>query len=164
VVLAAGVDRCDAFRQRVQDVQRLERAEPSAGLLLEELAELEPLDQFTDDDGDLLLPEVCDLLMVVLHQDRTVAQRIELARVRDCGFSGRIAMGVVELRRPADARRPLDDGIDLSLPAAAELALDLVLAGDDFPRKEVEAFDSAGTVHACNRRGSRRQNQLQYNG
>ena len=70
-----------------------------------------------------------DLLMVVLHQDRAVAQGVELAGVGDGGLAHGVAVGVIELRGPADAGGPLDDGVNLALPTTSERALDLVLPG-----------------------------------
>jgi hypothetical protein len=92
--------------------------------------------------------------VVVLHQDRAVAQSVELARVGDGRLAHRVAVGVVEFRGPANAGGAFDDDVNLALPAASERPLDLVLARDDAPRGEVEALDSAAGVHDARHHGS----------
>ena len=84
--------------------------------------------------------DVRDLLVVVLHQDRAVAQGVELAGVGDGGLAHRVAVGVVEFGRPADAGGPLDDRVNLALPATSERPLDLVLARDRPPGREIESL------------------------
>jgi hypothetical protein len=132
-------------------VQRLERAEAPVGLAVEELAELLAFDELTDHHHDLALADVGDLLVVVLHQDRAVPQGVELAGVGDGGLARGVAVGVVELGRPADAGVPLDDAVNLALPATSERGVDDVLSGDAPARLEIEPLDlRAGPVHGPN--------------
>ena len=77
-----------------------------------------------------------------------MAQGIQLAGIDDGGLAHRIAMRIVEFRGPSDASGAFDNRIDLALIAAAKLEADFILSGHDASRREVEALDFAGPVHA----------------
>ena len=113
----------------------------------EELAELPPLDQLADHHHHLLAFHIRDLLVVILHQNGAVPQGIELAGIGDGGFAGGIAVGVVELRGPADAGVALDNRVNLALPATSERSLDDVFSRHRSAGGEVESLDLAGAVH-----------------
>src|SRR5690242_16393885 len=138
VILAAGVDRGDPLGQHVKYVQRFERAQPMLGLLAHELGELLALDEFADDGDHLLAANGEDLLVVILHQDWAVAQRVELARVSDGGLAGGVAMGVIELGGAADAGDLVYDDVNFAFPATSEEALDRVLSRHATPGLKVE--------------------------
>ena len=77
------------------------------------------------------------VLVEVLGDDGAVAQLVEFSGVADGEFTAGIAAGIVELRRPVDARRQLADVIDFAFPSDTELADYLVLAGQSAAGTEV---------------------------
>ena len=114
----------------------------------EELRKLLTFDELTDDDRHLPPFDVGDLLVVVLHEDRAVPQGIELSGVGDGGLAHGVAVGVVELGCATNAGRPLDDDVNLALPATSERPLDVVLPRHAPPQGEVEPLDlAAGIIH-----------------
>ncbi len=149
VVLAARMDGGDAACNRIEHVKRFEGGEGSMPLLDEKLAELLSFDQFTDDDGHLPLLDVGDLLVVVLHQDGAVPQRVELLGVSDCGLSGGIAVRVVELGGATDAGGALDNRINLAFPATSKRPFNFIFSRDLSPGCEVKgSYALARAVHA----------------
>ena len=76
-----------------------------------------------------------------------MAKGVELAGVGDGGFAGGIAVRVVEFCGPPDAGALFDNDINLALPATSERAVDDIFPRDGAARREVEAFNLAGSVH-----------------
>src|SRR6185295_19069753 len=83
--------------------------------------------------------DVDDLLMVVLHQAWAVTQRVELARVGDGGFAGRVPVRVIELGGPANAGALLGDRLNFAKTATSERAHDDVLARHASAGRKVES-------------------------
>src|SRR5450755_1954425 len=119
VILPARMDRRNPLHQHIQHMQRLKRAKPMILLLIKKLAQFPPLDEFADNNDHLPPPNIGDLLVVVLQQDRAMPQGVELASIRNRRLTGRIAMGIVKLSRPPNPRTPLDNSINLALPTTS---------------------------------------------
>lgn len=147
VIFAAGVDGGDPFGQDVEHMKGFEGAEALVGLGGHEIGEFLAFDEFADDDGDFAPADVGGLLMVVLHEDRAVAQCVEFTGVADGGFAERVAVGVIEFGGAADAGGALDDGVNLAFPATSEKIVDRVLPRDRPAGREVESANFSGTIY-----------------
>ena len=128
VVLAQMVDAADARGQRIEQVQRLERAEAPARLPVEELAEQLAFDVFGHQEGDGAAAEGDGLLGLILDDDRTGAQLVEFLGVPDQHAVVGIALGEEKLGGALDAGGALANLVDFAFPAAAQAGDDLVLA------------------------------------
>lgn len=140
VVFAARVNGGDALGQAVEDMEGLECGQPVLMLALEKFAELFAFHQLGDHHGHFSLFDINDFLVVILHEDRAMAQGIELAGVDDGGIAHRIAMGVIEFGGAADAGGAFDNRIHLAFPAAAEGPFDQIFSSDAPPGREIESL------------------------
>ena len=68
-------------------MQGFEGGEAVIGLAGEEFTQFFSFDEFGDDDDDFSSFDVGCFLVVVLHQDRAVAEGVELSGVSDRGFA-----------------------------------------------------------------------------
>jgi hypothetical protein len=136
VVLAGRVDALDADGEGVEQVEPFEGAETAAGLPARDVDQRLALDEVADQAGRLGVADPDLFGVVVLDQDRAVAQALELPGVVAGRAVTRIAPWVEELRRTRDPGALLGDAIDLALPAGAQKLLDPVLPGEQFARFE----------------------------
>lgn len=146
VVLPEAMDALDSLDQGVEQVESLERMQPSPGLTLEKVGEELSLDVLRDQHGDRSAPDEDRLFRVVVDDDGAVAELVELPGVELRRLVPQVPMGKEELRRALDARAPLSNPVDLALPAAPEAGDDLVLAGEGTPGNEIERFDGQRTI------------------
>jgi len=136
VILTRGVDALDADGKGVEQVEPFERAKTAAGLPAGDVDQRLALDEVADQAGGLGVANADLLGVVVLDEDRAVAQALELPGMVAGGAVTGIAPRVEELRRPRDAGALLGDAIDLALPAGAQKLLDPVLSGEQLTRFE----------------------------
>jgi hypothetical protein len=141
VVLAKAMDALDSLYQRVEEVESLERMQPSAGLTLEKVGEELSLDVLRDQHGDRSAPDEDRLFRVVVDDDGAVAELVELPGVELRRLVPQVPVGKEELRRALDAGASLSNPVDLALPAAPQAGNDFVFSGEGAPWNEIERFD-----------------------
>ncbi len=118
--------------------------ESSARLALQEIREQLSLYILGDEDRDELPAQRDDLLRMVVDDNRTSSQFVELPGIGFGGLVARVAMGEEQLCRALDVRVLFPDLVYLALPATTEARHDLVLSGQYPPGFELEGFDGLG--------------------
>lgn len=141
MIFAKAVDALDSDNEGMEEMERLKGTEFSSSLALQELTEKLPLDVLRDEDGDRVTPKRNGLLGVILNENGTWPQLVELPSVKVGSFVTNVPLGKEQFCGALDFGISLPDSIDLSLPTRAELGHDFVLASDDSTRLKVEAVN-----------------------
>jgi hypothetical protein len=141
MVLAQAMDTLDPNDERMEKMECLKRAEFPPRLSLQELTEKLSFDILRYENGDGMTPKGNRLLGMVLNENGTGSQLVELSRIKIRGLVTNVSLGKKQLGGALDLRVPFPDSVDFSLPARTELGHHFVFSSDDSTRLEIESVN-----------------------
>jgi hypothetical protein len=130
--------------ESIEKMHGLSGVESSSRLALQEIREQLALYILGDQDRDELAAQRDDLLRMIVDDNGTSSQFVELPGIGFGGLVARVAMGEEQLCRTLDVGVLFPDLVYLTLPATAKAGHDLVFSSQYPPGLELEGFDGFG--------------------
>lgn len=138
MILVCLVNTFQTEHERIEQMNRLGGRESTSRLTLQETREDLSLHILGDQNRDWLSLQVNDFLGMVVDDNGTPPELVELPGVHLGGLVAWIALGEKQLGGSLYLRVLFPNLVDLTLPTATETGYDLVFSSDDPPGFQVE--------------------------